>query len=338
MSFRWSFSTDKLFRRCQRQFYFREIAAHHSEKEPWRREAFVLKQLKTLELWRGSVIHEGIQHYVVPALRNGSALNWNLFTDQTIQRAKSQFAFSQQKRYRQPGIAKTRHEDFCALIPHETGVGVSEVEFNNVCAEIRSAFQRLASLPDLWVMIQGGKNCIAEKQLWIEFDDVKIMVQIDLLFERSLGHPTIIDWKSYELGGDTDARMQTTLYGWALWKSGFFGDLADPKNIELLECQVQDGVLIKHECSVTVFEELEDHIYRSLNRIFSLCRSKKLTEARIQDFAFTDNPNNCEYCAFRQLCVEKASMPVRVDVAEAAPLRAPRTKKISQPVAQPALF
>jgi hypothetical protein len=59
MSFRWSFSTDKLFRRCQRQFFFREIAAHHSQKEPWRREAFVLRQLKTLELWRGSVIHEG---------------------------------------------------------------------------------------------------------------------------------------------------------------------------------------------------------------------------------------------------------------------------------------
>src|SRR5215469_14313730 len=64
MSFRWSFSTDKLFRRCQRQFFFREIAAHHSQKEPWRREAFVLKQLKTLELWRGSVIHEGIQYPV----------------------------------------------------------------------------------------------------------------------------------------------------------------------------------------------------------------------------------------------------------------------------------
>ena len=89
MSFRWSFSTDKLFRRCQRQFYFREIAAHHSEKEPWRREAFVLKQLKTLELWRGSVLHEGIQHYVVPALRKGDALDWEMLTEQTIQRAKA---------------------------------------------------------------------------------------------------------------------------------------------------------------------------------------------------------------------------------------------------------
>ena len=157
MSFRWSFSTDKLVRRCQRQFYFREIAAHHSQKEPWRREAFVLKQLKTLELWSGSVIHEGIQHYVVPALRKGNALDWKMLTEQTIQRAKAQLAFSEQKRYREPGIAKTKHEDFCALIPHETGKGVSTAEFNGVCNEIRMAFQRLAAMSDLWQPLLGRK-------------------------------------------------------------------------------------------------------------------------------------------------------------------------------------
>lgn len=338
MSFRWSFSTDKLFRRCQRQFFFREIAAHHSQKEPWRREAFVLKQLKTLELWRGSVIHEGIQHYVVPALRKGHSLDWRLLTEQTIQRAKAQLAFSERKRYREPGISKTKHEDFCALVPHETGAGVSTTEFEKVCHEIRMAFQRLAVMSDLWQPLLGRKDCEAEKQIWVEFDDVKIMVQIDLLFERSLGHPTIIDWKSYELGGDTDARLQTTLYGWALWKSKLFDDLHNAENIELLECQVQDGVVIKHECSLEVFDELEDHLYRSLNRIFSLCRSKKLSEARLQDFAFTDNPNNCEHCTFRQLCIERASVRVPVEVVEALPPLRPPTRKISQLAPQPALF
>ncbi len=99
MSFQWSFSTDKLFRRCQRQFFFREIAAHHAPKEAWRREAFILKQLKTLELWRGNVIHEGIQHYVVPSLKKGDALDWNQLSQQTIQRAQAQLKFSAQKRY-----------------------------------------------------------------------------------------------------------------------------------------------------------------------------------------------------------------------------------------------
>jgi len=306
MSFQWSISTDRLSRRCQKQLFFREIAANHASKEPWRREAFLLKQLKTLDLWRGTVIHEGIQHYVVPALKEGHPLDWKLLTDQTINRAKAQLAFSERRRYREPGIVKGKHEDFCALIPHENGQGVSEPEFQEVCADITDAFQRLAEIPGLWAKLLGRKDCQAEKQLWVNFDNVRIMVQLDLLFERSLDHPSIIDWKSYEIGGDTEARLQMVLYGWALWKSKIY-TVRSPEDIELLECQVQDGVIIKHECSQEVFDELEDYIYRSVDRIFSLCRSKKLSEAKLEDFAFTDNPNSSEHCAFRQLCIEMAS-------------------------------
>src|SRR5437870_1061323 len=100
MSFQWSISTDRLFRRCQKQMFFREIAASHSSREPWRREAFLVKQLKTLELWRGTVIHEGIQHYLVPALKRGAPLDWEFLMQQTINRAKRQLAFSEQRLYR----------------------------------------------------------------------------------------------------------------------------------------------------------------------------------------------------------------------------------------------
>jgi hypothetical protein len=305
MSLRWSFSTDRDFRRCQRQFFFKHIAASHASTEGWRREAFILRQLKTLELRRGTVIDEGVQHYVVPALRKGNPLNWKDLTEQTLRRAERQLAFSADRRYREPGIAKGKQENFCALVPHETGQGISAQEFEGVCQEVRIAFGRLAEMSDLWTELLGRKDCHPEKQLWVKFDDASIMVQLDLVFERQQGRPTIIDWKSYEIGGDTDARLQTALYGWALWRSNFYAINA-PANIDLLECQVMDGVVIKHECSQEVFDEVEDYIYRSLHRIFSLCRSKKLSEAKLEDFAFTDNPNNCEHCVFRELCVERA--------------------------------
>jgi hypothetical protein len=305
MSFQWSISTDRLFRRCQRQFFFREIAASHAARD-WRREAFILKQLKTLELWRGTLIHEGIQHYVVPALKKGAPLNWDKLAELNVQRAKEQLEFSAKRRYREDGIVKGDHEEFCALVPHENGNGVSKQEFDEVCGEIRAAYKRLSEIPKLWGELLGRHDCHAEKQFWVSFDDVRIMVQLDLLFERSLDHPTIIDWKSYEIGGDTGARLQMVLYGWALWQSKFY-PLRAPEDIQLLECQVQDGVIIEHECSQEVFDELEDYLYRSMHRIFSLCRSKKVSEVKLEDFAFTDNPNNCEYCAFQRLCIERAS-------------------------------
>jgi hypothetical protein len=333
MSFQWSISTDRLFRRCQRQFFFREIAASHAARD-WRREAFILKQLKTLELWRGTLIHEGIQHYVVPALKKGAPLNWDELAELNVQRAKEQLEFSAKRRYREDGMVKGKHEDFCALVPHENGEGVSKQEFDEVCGEIRAAYKRLSEIPKLWGELLGRHDCHAEKQFWVSFDNVRIMVQLDLLFERSLDHPAIIDWKSYEIGGDTGARLQMVLYGWALWQSKFYTVRA-PEDIQLLECQVQDGVIIEHECSQEVFDELEDYLYRSMHRIFSLCRSKKLTEAKLEDFAFTDNPNNCEYCAFQRLCVERASgSSSRPEGAQGAAVK----KKRGRPAVQPSFL
>jgi hypothetical protein len=253
---------------------------------------------------------------VVPALRKGRPLNWTELAEQTLRRAEEQLAFSAEKRYRKPGITKGNNANFCALVPHEMGRKVSAEEFIVVRQEVSTAFRRLAAFSDLWTALLGRKDCLPEKQFWVKFDDASIMVQLDLLFERNLGRPTIIDWKSYEVGGDTDARLQTALYGWALWKSRFY-DLSAPENIDLLECQVMEGVIIRHECSQEVFDEVEDYIYRSLSRMFSLCRSRKLGEARLEDFAFTDNPNNCEHCVFRRLCVERALGPAVDDAPKA---------------------
>jgi hypothetical protein len=312
MSFQWSFSTDKLFRRCQRQLFFREIAAHPNAKDDWRREAFILKQLKTLELWRGTLIHEGVEKFLVPALRAGNAPPWTSVIQQTLQRAKDQLEFSAQKRYREPGITKGQNDDFCALVPHESGAGVSAEEFDQICKGIRTAFGRLAGLTSLWQRFKEGTYWEAEVPIWLKLPDVSIKVQIDLLLERSAHQFTIIDWKSYELGGDTDARLQTALYGWALLRSTEH-KVSRPEDIELLECQVQEGVIIEHAFSPEVVDELDDYIYRSVQSIFSLCQSKKLAEVQLQDFAFTDNPNNCEYCTFRQLCIEMASEPLPIE-------------------------
>ena len=64
MSFEWSFSGERSFNRCQRQFFFREFVAHHSAKDHVRRECFVLKQLKTIDQWQGLLVHKAIETMV----------------------------------------------------------------------------------------------------------------------------------------------------------------------------------------------------------------------------------------------------------------------------------
>lgn len=74
---KWSFSTDRCFRRCQRQYFFQHVAAWHNARDPVRRESFLLKQVKSLDLWQGSLVHTGIERFVLPAFDDQREVDWD---------------------------------------------------------------------------------------------------------------------------------------------------------------------------------------------------------------------------------------------------------------------
>ena len=76
MALEWSFSMDRRIRRCQRQFFFGSVAAWHNAKDPLRRESFLLSQVKSIDAWRGNLVHEAIQAFVVPSLQARQAVAW----------------------------------------------------------------------------------------------------------------------------------------------------------------------------------------------------------------------------------------------------------------------
>src|SRR5437773_9875223 len=156
MSIKWSFSADRCFRRCQRQFFFRDIAAWHNARDPMRREAFVLKQLKTLELWRGLLIHRGIELFLVPRLEADAAIDWQRALRETLAMADRQLAFSARQDYRAAGVTKTGSGDeYCALLPHELGHPPTAEEVDKVYTSVEKAFSNLAAMAELWEQLRG---------------------------------------------------------------------------------------------------------------------------------------------------------------------------------------
>lgn len=85
MSLEWSFSTDRRIRRCQRQFFFGSVAAWHNAKDPLRRESFLLSQVKSMDAWRGNLVHEAIRSFVMPPLQARQAVPW----ERVIQEARN---------------------------------------------------------------------------------------------------------------------------------------------------------------------------------------------------------------------------------------------------------
>src|SRR5437763_1658057 len=84
----WSFSNSHLFKKCQRQWYFKtHVANANAKKIPLQREAYLLSKLQSIAAWRGSVVGHVISRRVVPALGNG----WNISLAKTLEYARTVF-------------------------------------------------------------------------------------------------------------------------------------------------------------------------------------------------------------------------------------------------------
>lgn len=304
---KWSFSTDRCVRRCQRQYFLQHVAAWHNARDPVRREAFLLKQVKTLDLWQGSLVHRGIELFLVPALQQRGRLDWDAAIAGTQAMAERQFAFSKARRYREEGMSKAKaNDDYCALAGHETDAGVSAEEYQRVLRTIEQSFRNLAGMRELLEEIQRAQQLWAELPLYLEYDVARIEVHLDLLYFRGFGQPTIIDWKVSESMGGSDADLQTALYAWALYRHpNWRVDL--PEECELVEVQLLAQDVVRHRSTQEIFDCLENRIYRSVNMIQSLQLGRKYDLADLDDYDFAANPNTCSYCPQGELCRQLAA-------------------------------
>jgi hypothetical protein len=305
----WSFSANRCFRRCQRQYFFREIAASHNAKDPLRRECFLLKQVKTLEQWHGLVVHRGIELFVVAPLQQGTSVDWDVAVRGTIDLARRQLAFSEKRRYRDAGMTKAKAgDDYRALLSHELGEALPHAALTETEAVIETALRNLASLDGLWRELGGRRRYLPEHRIRVTYDDASLVAQLDLLCFRGYGKPIIVEWKVSDSMGGSDARLQTAFYAWAIMQSGTWG-VERPGDVDLFEVQLLTPAVVRHRCDADAIVELEDRIYRDLEEIRSLCGSGRYVDLDVEDFDFARNPNSCGPCPFRRLCVNAVAGP-----------------------------
>ncbi len=334
---KWSFSADRCLRRCQRQFFLQQVAASHSANDAVRREAFLLKQVKTPELWHGSLVHRGIELYVVPELANNKAIDWARAVELTTDMAKSQFNFSANGRYREPGMTKSKAGDnYCALRSHEkTGEITSDV-CDTAVGVIQQSFSNFAEMTDLLAEIRGRDRYWPELQVRITYDAAFIEAHLDLLFFRGFNKPTIVDWKISESQGTSDAALQTALYAWVLCQHPAWR-VSQPEDCELLEVQLLSKTVLRHDVDQATFDRLEDRIYRSVNGMKALGIGEKFDLANIERFDFPANPNSCAFCNMQPLCRKLLTETELADKAAPQKLSRGRRKR-AHDYAQPQLF
>lgn len=304
MTLDWSFSTDRRMRRCQRQLFFADLAAWHNARDPLRRESFLLSQLKSMEAWRGLIVHQAIQTLVVPCWQNGHTVPWDDVICGARSLAERQFRFSSQRRNREPGMSKKKAQgDYAALFSHEFDIPIPEGQYVATVDSVESALRNLSKMNDFLRHVEGRNYYRPEVALSALYNDVRIKGQIDLLFGRSYGQYSVVDWKDYETASGSDARRQMSLYAWLLCRNQSW-PVSDPKNIELWEIKLAEAGAICHTIDKTSFDELEDFMYRSTEELRALCGDGAYKPHDLENFSHTENPNSCRFCSYRNICRE----------------------------------
>ena len=302
---RWSFSASRSFARCPRQYYYGQIAAcHSSTRDPLRRDAFLLKQRKSLSLWRGNLVHDAIEQLVVPAWQNRYRPDWEGIIARMRATAERQIEFSAASRYREAGMTKSKAgEAYCALVGHDSGETLLDSDIEAALKTAAHALRNLAAMKELHAEITAHLPLFAELRVPVNYDGVSISAQIDLLYFRQYGHPTIIEWKTYE-STVGDSELQGALYAWALlnhprWR------VDQPEAVRILEVQLLKSIVIPHQVSSDSLVALEDKMYRSVCDIRAVAGDAKYADVDISDFPLTRNAKNCAFCPFQTLCSEQ---------------------------------
>lgn len=309
----WSFSTSNLFRKCQRQWYYKtHVANARATKIPLQREIYLLSKLQSIAAWRGSVVDHVITRRVVPALSN----KWNINTAKTLDYARSiftaQLEFAKKHRLREPGMSTSKAGDtFAALYPIEFGLEITEQECNDAWADVEQALRNLLAAQKFLNYLATATKLMPQRALTFPFFGVTVRAVPDLIAFFKSQTPLIVDWKVHSFGV-IDYRLQLATYAVALSRCERHKDFpgpvpASPSSIRLFEFQLLTNKPRQYRLDESDIEEIDSYIAHSATGMVLAKGEDTNGDLRPFDYPAALFAEACRTCPFRSPCWEVQS-------------------------------
>ena len=298
-SMKWSHSAHKTFRRCQSQFLFSHVLAHHSARDAVRHEAYRLKQAKDFNLWRGNLVDDAIELWVAPRLQSGQLMPLDELLKRSFEMMEQQLAFSKARRHLELGLSKGEAgKSFLVLGVHERGEEAPPQELDWVRAEVELALTNLYSLTSFLEELRGHAFYEPRQRFSFRFDEFTIGGEFDLLIWKNNGRPLVIDWKVVE-SPTSDHTDQMLLYALAISR---LNPRVRPEDIEVKEVRLREPEIRNYAITPEKLADVENFVFHSGHQMKALLRGLGAQDQRIEDFEVADKPGSCAMCSFRPLC------------------------------------
>lgn len=299
---KWSISAHNCFQRCQRQYFFRYIMAHHNAKDPKRREAYLRKQLSSLDAWKGRLVHLALEKYFIPSLQQGDTISCDELTQKTIVLGNQQFEFSQQKKYSQAGITKANSGDiYLALKLHEDKIELEKQDLETVFLEIKQCYQNLYAYQEFIDFLYNKADWHeTEFRLFFRFNGVTILGQPDLLVGYQRNKICVIDWKTGK-SKTSDYSTQLYLYALAVIKSQRWSNY-NLQDLLLVEANLMQNKFEKRPIDKSQELEIKNFLSHSISDIQATTGNHQYNPNELKNYSYANNLRSCQYCNFRHLC------------------------------------
>ncbi len=303
----WSWSTSRMFHKCQRQWYFKTQVANHKSTDTNRREAFLLSSLQSLYAWRGNLVDEIIGSQVIPLLRNHRPFH----LAQTIQQARNlfdkQWSAAISHVLRTPGFVKSQAgNEFAAFHSIEYGLEVTSQERDTAWNEVEKSLINLSRMTDLLKSLQAARYLVEQRPLIYSYPDFSVRAVPDLIAFFDDSPPLIVDWK-VNIFGINDYRQQLGTYALALHRCDPHKDfpsisrfnIADTK---LLEVQLLTNIQRSYTLEEEDIIEIDAYIFNSAQQMLLALGDSEDNSPHPFEYPVTNDASLCGRCNFRSLC------------------------------------
>lgn len=161
----WSISTDKLFRRCQRQWFFKQVFGNaRARKQPERYEAYLLSKLSSVSSIRGQAVDDALTGKLIPSLNRGRIPDYRSIRQFARDRFASVLELAREVsldvRVTEP---KKLPEHFRLLFEDLYGDGGNEDEIDRAYQEIDGSIENLYETDDVLETLRASDYAISQR-------------------------------------------------------------------------------------------------------------------------------------------------------------------------------
>ena len=293
--FSWSKSRAEKFNKCLRSYYLHYYGSWGGwdwEAKPEHKEIYVMKNLQSIPLWVGSIVHETVEW-----LTKRAATRDPVPIDQALDRLRKNMDMDWWTS--ESGNFRDQPNKMVGLMEHYYGEPIDQETFETAVTQSQDCIQNLYQ-NSVYQQFAGNQNLkilATEPYDSMNMNGLKVWAVPDVVtWDGTNLH--LIDWKTGKAMGGDEINFQLSIYtAYCSIKWEVLFEKITASEVNLFLNQVKTRTF-----TVEDIQETKQAISVSASKMLDMLVDPENNIAREDDFPMTEILNYCRYCNFKRAC------------------------------------